>query len=434
MLNALRDHDCRVLLDVRGERREWFLKEKRFGNKSTKIVMCRISSIKKTKGTRLLLDQCPQVIAEEFHRGLSFFYYPENPLFGTELARTYEKDIFVYQSSDGRGYVFYGRLLRALLEVPIVLVCNREYKKIEAKIQHDRDRKAFTNEVLDSLLQSVMPNFAYDAEAITKVLEPWWVKGHKVLSALAKPRDVSRFKFPRNYYARSVVSNRDTADFYARIKSVEEEFQRKKYIQCPAYMAKLGMQSARSVIEMEDTKRKALHSKIHLRKPNKLERQGLEVLTSFISSVHASLADVYATAKYTIGSSDDLLGELRDKRDWQSREVYLSRKIFRSHFARAVSILLHEWAHVHGFDGSRGFTDALTEVIEEIIGRKKDIVKYEREWEKVRSEIQSQDDEADVGIYGYVEQLTSNEKTKLLQSLPEEELMRLLRDTKLDEL
>jgi hypothetical protein len=88
---------------------------------------------------------------------------------------------------------------------------------------------------------------------------------------------------------------------------------------------------------------------------------------------------------------------------------------------------------VHGFDGSRDFTDALTEAIAVIIQEKRDVARFEREWEEIRSKIQSQDGETHSGVYEYVEQLTNKEKNKLLWSLPEEELMRLLSDLKSDE-
>ena len=431
-LNALRDHGCRVLLDVSGEQREWYLEEKQLGGRSTRVVMCRISSSKVATGTRLLLDHCPQVLADEFRRGLTFFYYPENPLFGSALAGTYEKDIFAYRSSDDRGYVFYGKLLRAVLDAPIVLVCNRPYKKIDEKIQYDRDRKAFTHEVLDDLLNLMMKNLTHRAAGIIEVLKLWWVPGHKVLAALAKAPGIAAFRFPPNYYARSGPKHWDTVVLTARIKRVEEEFQQKGYLQCPAYMADLGMTNARSVIESGDARRKALHSKIHLRKPDKLEQQGLNILRSYVESIHPSLASVYATAKYTIGSSDEVLGELREKDRWRSTEVYLARQVFHSSFADAVSVLLHEWAHVHGFDGSRDFTDALTEAIAVIIQEKGDVARFEREWEEVRSKIQAQDGVTHRGVYEYVEQLTNKEKNKLLRGLPEEELLRLVSDAELD--
>ena len=36
-------------------------------------------------------------------------------------------------------------------------------------------------------------------------------------------------------------------------------------------------------------------------------------------------------------------------------------------FSEALAVFLHEHAHIFGYDGHRGFTDALTELIEAVV-------------------------------------------------------------------
>ena len=51
---------------------------------------------------------------------------------------------------------------------------------------------------------------------------------------------------------------------------------------------------------------------------------------------------------------------------------------------------MHEHSHIFGRDGSRGFTDALTELLESIVRHRDILDKYDREWEQIRELVLSE--------------------------------------------
>ena len=50
-------------------------------------------------------------------------------------------------------------------------------------------------------------------------------------------------------------------------------------------------------------------------------------------------------------------------------------------------MFLHEHAHIFGYDGQRGFTDALTELLETVIRHRDVLDQYEAEWDDARKEV-----------------------------------------------
>src|SRR5207302_567606 len=66
---------------------------------------------------------------------------------------------------------------------------------------------------------------------------------------------------------------------------------------------------------------------------------------------------------------------------------FLAASAFTEDLARALAIFLHEHAHVYGYDGSRAFTDALTELIESIIRHREALETYDNEWQVARKGI-----------------------------------------------
>ena len=60
---------------------------------------------------------------------------------------------------------------------------------------------------------------------------------------------------------------------------------------------------------------------------------------------------------------------------------------YRQRANAPVAIFLHEHAHIFGHDGSRGYTDALTELLESIIRTRQELDEYERRWEEKRKEV-----------------------------------------------
>jgi hypothetical protein len=82
-----------------------------------------------------------------------------------------------------------------------------------------------------------------------------------------------------------------------------------------------------------------------------------------------------------------LLGQLRRDRQYRVRDVFLSATLFTSDFAEALAVFLHEHAHIFGYDGDRGFTDALTELIESVIRHRDALSRHEEEWDRARKAV-----------------------------------------------
>jgi hypothetical protein len=90
---------------------------------------------------------------------------------------------------------------------------------------------------------------------------------------------------------------------------------------------------------------------------------------------------------------------------------------------------MHEWSHIYGYDGSRGFTDALTLLIVGLINKRDELSDIEKKWNELSLKIKSEQfiDNSILKIYDIIEKLTDSQKLKLLKDIPEEELLKLLR-------
>ena len=426
-VNAMRNHGCVVQAQIREILLEFFFESEKIGDTEKKIIKCKKSKAPDFKGSKLILKNCSKGIIDEFKFGLNYFYYESNPLFGEILTKHYHNDIIVYKSIDENiGYVFYKKLLRAKLDVPLVIVCNRRYKSIDEKIKHDRDRKAFDDAVLDKLLGYVLKQVS--VSEIVHLLKSRWQSGHKILRILSSGWGYKNVKFPDDYYAKHSKTNTRNPSMQIEVDQLEHEWQKNGNIQCPVYMAKLGMKNAVSVIKSRMATMKKEHKTLYTRKPTELEIQSLTLLTAFIKNVDPLLANRFGYANYTIGDSDKLVGELRIERSYRSNDVYLSKKFFLLDFAESLAILMHEWGHIYGFDGSRRFTDALTEFIVGIIEKRGTLDDVEEKWKEISLEIMTDQvhDKTIPQMHTIIDKLTDEQKAQLLKSIPNVELLKLI--------
>ena len=77
----------------------------------------------------------------------------------------------------------------------------------------------------------------------------------------------------------------------------------------------------------------------------------------------------------------DLLGELKNSYDHNSKIIYLHKNLFNESFGKMFSVFLHELSHSLGHnDGSREFSDSLTVLIQKCIDNNRHVQKYSREW------------------------------------------------------
>ena len=75
---------------------------------------------------------------------------------------------------------------------------------------------------------------------------------------------------------------------------------------------------------------------------------------------------------------------MRKGRDYRTQERFLSEQLFAEDFTRAVAVFLHEHAHIFGHDRSRGFSDALTELLEVVIHTRSTLDAYESLWREAQ--------------------------------------------------
>ena len=82
--------------------------------------------------------------------------------------------------------------------------------------------------------------------------------------------------------------------------------------------------------------------------------------------------------------SKDLLGELKDSRDYDGKTIYLNKDLFKSNFGKFFAIMTHEMGHVFGKDGEREFSDVLTHIIAQAVDKNSVISKYSKNWSRYK--------------------------------------------------
>lgn len=435
VLNALRNWDCEIDFTIADKNLHYFFENDTIGKGKMRILKCEITSLVDSfQGSKLVVKNCTPKLIQEFEFGLNYFYYETNPLFGSVVQKTYEDDIVVYKSSTSEGYVFYKKLMRAKLDVPVVVVCNRTYKNIDKEIAHDRDRKAFKKDVLDSLLKYIFKNFdnRYCVELLGE-LKRQWEKGHWLLKIIADTRSWNdRFciTFDENYYAQTKEEKEDM-ELRLEMNTVLQEFISNHYINCPAYMSKFGMKTTKSVAKERIKKRKEILNKTFTRGLTVYEKLGISILADFIKQLSTDLFNKFENAKYTVGQNDEVIGELKQKRGYREYHIFLNKVFFTFPFSDALAILLHEWAHIYGGDGSRTFSDALTYFISIILKKEMTIDKitiWETKWENSINQIEKErNTEPEENSMAEIRtNLSLSKMKKIIDQIPDDDLYMML--------
>lgn len=356
------------------------------------------------EGTRLILPHCSKKMARELQRGLHHFLFEGNPLLGSKRWSNYRDDFAIYASMDAVGYVFYKDLMRGEIEdIPVVLVIKKEFKSIENKIKNDRDRKAFGGDLMELFYRTfVRSAVAYDSDGARVLVEaarPCWIRGHPLLSEIAYngtrwgnmvfDQKVATSVFGNGYFARS--HSRDSLE-QMRYEELEKRWTEQGRQALPAYFSKLGVLSAESHCKKlaEKAKKESLGRDAH--PPTPAESESIQVLRSILSDLSPEMVGLFDKRRttYTVAETEALLGELRSGRDYRSHDVFLAADVFLVDFPDAVAVFLHEHSHIFGHDGSRGFSDALTELVATVIANRKRLDEYEPKWLAVRDKVKAE--------------------------------------------
>ena len=142
--------------------------------------------------------------------------------------------------------------------------------------------------------------------------------------------------------------------------------------------------------------REALEKRIRTKKTAALspkQKKAVNYAMECISKVAPNFSSLYNNFKEDQGiyeldfktiESKDLLGELKDSRDYDGKTIYLNKDLFKSNFGKFFAIMTHEMGHVFGKDGEREFSDVLTHIIAQAVDKNSVISKYSKNWSRYK--------------------------------------------------
>ena len=352
-----------------------------------------------TAGTQLILHGCSSKLARAMQTGLNHFLHDRNPLLGTRLWSSHDGRFTIYRSADPAryGHVFYRKLRRGRIEdIPVVLVIDKTFESIEKLIRHDRDRNAFGEPLLKVFFRSFvrgMGRWCSEGQAeILELAKHLWPRGHPLLAEMADrkqywPKPLSQRIFGDGYYCRSP----QVSDAGVRLEHeiLEKRWREEGRDELPAYFMRFGVINAAAALN-ELREKAADETRRQQRPPSTSEAAGLEVLSRIARELTPEVMAIFdrGTLQYTVVATEAILGELKAGRAYRSREVYLAEHVFVADFAEALAVFLHEHAHIFGYDGQRGFTDALTELLETVVRQRSVLDAYESDWDAARQEVE----------------------------------------------
>ena len=350
-------------------------------------------------GAVLLLPNCSVKLARAMQQGMTHFFHQDNPLL---KARRWHMDeaFAVYDSADRNGHVFYRNLQRGEMEdFPVVLVLNKPIPAIERLVGKDRDRNAFGEKILARYFKSFVasafrrgPSLAGEM-AILEAGKPHWERGHPLLKEMAESFRWARSAvsspfgtlFGDGFFARSQTQREPALQL--QIDAAERLWRQQGRTALPNYFRMFGVPDAATEIQSTGERAREEARRTAVRPPTQVEYQAIRMLGTVLGEVSPEISGVFgkSATEYTVARTDSLMGELRSGRGYRSREVFLAESFFEQDFAGALATFLHEHAHIFGHDGSRGFTDALTRLLETIVTLRGTLDAFEADWNGARS-------------------------------------------------
>ncbi len=398
-------------------------------------------SIEPIDGSVLILDQCSDSLAKILSQAIEHFFYPSNPCLGEKLWS--DSKLIVYRSSGQDGSIFYRSLKRGVLKgIPLIFVLTKPYAEVEKKIGSDRDRKSFSHEIRDFFLRlinskSISGNLPLQKLILDECVDDWKIgNGNSLLEIMSKgychelSARINQIIAPDRFYAATPLpySEEGRIQHYNVIKTWQDE----GLIELPGYFAKFGVKTIENHLSsIQQVARKEAMAKGQ-RPPTPQEMNAIELLRDCLTKLAPALASVFANGQvnYLVGRTEVLLGQLKQARSYRSKDVYFSEDVFVKQFSTALSIFLHEHSHVFGHDGNRGFSDSLTELIEEVVTHRKLFDSLERRWNSVAKSIKLSRESAleSNDLIRTLAKLPKKDLVERLESLPVEVLTELLTD------
>lgn len=373
--------------------------------------------VNKQNQTIFAVNTYDEALKKAFKFGINHFWYETNKLVGEKLHDY--NDIAVYKSKQSKeGYLFYRGIMRAKIpSIPVIININKKYAAIENKIKADRDRNSFSDKLIQNFYSIfVRSGFYWNGHEnnpairyIIKSSKPVWAKGHQLLSAIGNyTRGLDKDKviqamFGKNryyseskyYYTREIT----WSDWYnkkTQMFVINSDQKNKKLgkIKLPSYFASFGVPSA---LKLFIQKKQAAEERIKKTKSGPLspkQKKAVDFTLECVKQVAPGFSKLYKNITQKEGvyainfkacESKDILGELKDNREYSDKTIYLNKELFKSSFGKFFSILTHEMSHVFGSDGEREFSDVLTHLLEQAVQRNSVIAKYSRGWGRFKA-------------------------------------------------
>ena len=199
----------------------------------------------------------------------------------------------------------------------------------------------------------------------------------------------------------------------------------------PQYFSGFGVITAKRHYDAIKAKAKEEARHENQRSPTAAETAGIQILTQVLCDLAPDVMAVFnkRSAIYAVAKTEALLGELREDGAWPSRRVFLAEQVFVAGFAHALAVFLHEHVHIFGRDGSREFTDALTDLLETVVRRRERLDGYELDWMEVRDRIAQEREFTCVGntvsIHNRLEAMSEADLRALIKRAPSDVLKRI---------
>jgi hypothetical protein len=427
----LRDHQIEPMV-ISGDKVVYLRveTEKVSGTELQPVVYDFFRRSKPAKGTRLILPGCSKNLIRALQTGLTHFMYPENPLLGAKLWSSWDHDFALYRATTKIGHIFYRSLKRGETpDIPVVLVIDRKYEQIEKKIRHDRDRNAFGDELMKSFYrhfaQKGVKDHADGQSAIVVAAAPCWTRGHALLNEVADcshshwPRATLDSVFGDRFYAHSTAHDAAQSLEYARLEKI---WRHEARTPLPRYFGRFGVINARHHCEELERKASEEARRRHHRAPTAAESSAIKLLAQIIRDLAPTTMALFdrKTTNYSVAETEVVLGELKEKRSYYSQDVFLASSLFVADFAHCLAVFLHEHTHVFGQDGSRGFSDALTELLETLVRHRRDLDAFEARWNEIQASIKL---ERQAGSQSAAEETLEN----VLEAMCQDQLKDLLK-------
>ena len=373
--------------------------------------------INKLKGNYFILNTIDKKLKKSFQYGLKNFFYSKNPLIG-DVIHSYG-EITVYKSTEKNGVGFYKGLKRIdIKDIPVIISIDKAYAGLEKRVRIDRDRQQFDAKLQTTFYSIFARSGFYFREMknnpaikyILKSSKKIWPKGHLLLSQIAsnsygRLKDDKSLKelFGNEYFSESrwTYSRDISYQQWFSVKTqnwvrnkTEKEKKNKKII-LPAYFTSFGVLSA---LESFIRNRKNAEKRIKNKKTKSLtpgEQKCINFLFEAAKGISPAFTKLFSSGeedddplfdiKFKTITCPDILGQLKDSDSYDSKIVYLHKKLFKESFGKIMSVWLHELSHsIAGGDSDRSFADCLTVLISKCIDNNHSINKYANKWETVR--------------------------------------------------